>query len=147
MEALEYLRQKKRLCSAQMKSPGGCRKCPMWYGKTGCGELQDEVPGKAVQIVEEWAEAHPVEGGVRLTATERRFAQIYIEKGYLWAARDKAGELNLYKREPRRGGDVFINTSPVVNGSRTVMGMAFSGITWETSPMCLPKLLDREGQR
>lgn len=144
MEAVEFLAQKKRLCAEQIKKPGGCRKCLLWYGKTGCNELLDAAPGKAVQIVEEWAEAHPVEGGVRLTAMERRFAHIYIEKGYLWAARDKDGELNLYKREPRRGGDVFVNTSPVVNGSRSVMGLTFSGVTWETSPVCLPKLLESE---
>ena len=144
MEAVEFLRQKKRLCAEQIKKPGSCRECPLWYGKTGCVELQDDDPGKAVQIVEEWAEAHPVEGGVRMTAMERRFAHIYIEKGYLWAARDKDGELNLYKREPKRGGDVFINTSPAVNGSRTVIGLTFSRIDWENSPVCLPKLLERE---
>ena len=145
MDAVEFLRQRKRLCAEQIKRPGSCRECPLWYGKTGCVELQDDDPVKAVQIVADWAEAHPVEGGVRLTAMERRFANIYIEKGYLWAARDKDGELNLYRREPKRGGCMFINLSPVANGSRSVMGVAFSGITWENSPVCLSKLLEMEG--
>lgn len=141
MEAVEYLRQKKRLCSAQMKSPGGCRKCLMWYGKTGCGELEAEDPEKAARIVFEWAEAHPAEGGIQLTAMERRFADIYIEKGYLWAARDKNGELRLYKRCPERSGDIFVSASPIVNGCRKVMCFMFAGVTWENGPVCLPKLL------
>lgn len=144
MKAVEFLRQKKRLCNAQMKAPGGCRKCPLWYGKTGCGELQDVDPVKAVQIVSDWAEAHPVEGRVNPTAREKKFIKIYIEKGFLWAARNKSGELWLYNRCPERSTDRFISTSPVINRERKVMGDMFPEITWENSPACLPKLIERE---
>lgn len=145
MDAVEYLRQRKRLCGVQIKSPGSCRKCPMWYGKTGCVELQEEDPQKAVQIVSEWAERHPVEGGIRLTAMEQIFVKLYIEKGFYWAARDKSGELKLYRKEPKRMEDTFKSLSPTPNGCRTSMWHMLPVITWENSPVCLPRLLEKEG--
>ena len=144
MEAVEYLRARTRMCRSVKRCDKECGSYDEADGCTISAIERGENPEDAVEIVQRWAEAHPVEGGVRLTAMERRFAHIYIEKGYLWAARDKDGELNLYKREPKRGGDVFINTSPAVNGSRTVIGLTFSRIDWENSPVCLPKLLERE---
>ena len=143
MDAVEYLRQKNRMCKEHFRSKWACEACGMYNGIAGCAETQNNYPEKAVEIVRRWAEAHPAEGGVVLTAMERRFVRIYIDKGYLWAARDKDGELNLYTREPVRGGVVFVNTSPTVNGTRAVTGVAFHGITWENSPVCLPKLLEK----
>lgn len=141
MDAVEFLRQRARMCDAIH-----CHDCELWDcdPESNCMGEVCENPERSVEIVRRWAEAHPVEPGIVLTAMERRFVNIYIEKGYLWAARDKDGELNLYKREPKRGGDLFINTSPSLNGSRTVTCVTFSGITWANSPVCLPKLLEKE---
>ncbi len=144
MEAVEFLRKKKRLCAEQIKKPGSCRECPLWYGKTGCIELQDEEPEKAVQIVEGWTAANPVEPGIKLRCMDSIFIQIYIEKGYLWAARDKDGELKLYRREPERKGDRFKSTSPIVTGHRKAMSHMLPAITWENSPVCLPKLITED---
>lgn len=137
MDAVEYLRQKKRMCRTT-----DCRLCPFYDGYCTEQDLQTGDPEKAVEAVSLWAAAHPVEPGITLTAMERRFVAIYIEKGYIWAARDKSGELNLYKMPPKRGADVFRSTSATVNGSRTVMGGLFPAIKWDNSPVCLPKLLE-----
>ena len=51
------------------------------------------------------------------------------------------GELRLYNRCPERKETVFVSTSPVVNGTRTVMGNMFPCIKWDNSPVCLPELL------
>ena len=141
MDAFEYLRERDRMCKVYRD---GCAGCPA--GQGDCTELETNDPAGMIWIVQKWAEAHPVDGEYRLTAMERRFAVIYIEKGYLWAARDKDGELRLYKREPERRETVFINTSPVVKSSRAVLGGLFPWITWDNSPMCLPKLLEVGGK-
>lgn len=144
MDAVEYLRQRKRLCDVQTKSPGGCRECPACYGVTGCVELEEADPEKAVRIVADWAERNPVEGETKLTSIEQIFVKIYIEHGYLWAARDKAGELKLYRKEPKRMEEAFKSLSPVANGCRTALPHMLPAITWECSPVCLPKLLERK---
>lgn len=140
MEATEYLRQRARMC-------GECDLC-----EEGCGffdhvqdcrrgEIETVNPELAVEIVQRWAEAHPVEGGINLTAMERRFVQIYIEKGYIWAAREKSGYLVLFKRCPERINDGFVDTAPR-HGSRGVLGDLLLSVTWENSPVLLPKLLE-----
>lgn len=144
MEAVEYLRQRKRLCEVQTKGPEGCRECPLWNGATGCVELQEADPEKAVRIVADWAERNPVERETRLTSMEQIFVKIYIEHGYIWAARDKAGELKLYRKEPKRMGDAFKSLSPAANSCRTALPHMLPAITWENSPACLPKMLERK---
>lgn len=142
MNAVDYLRQRERMCNTE-DCPGGCdydfdtRRCHM-------DDLEASNPSEAVEIVRRWAEAHPVEGGIRLTAMERRFAQIYIEKGYLWAAREKNGRLMLYKRCPEREDGRFTSTSPIRYGSREVFGDLMLSVTWENSPVLLPKLIEEE---
>lgn len=138
MDAAEYLRQRARMCEAIR-----CADCPFFNGDAGdnCMSRESIDPEAAVDIVCRWATENPVEPRITLTAMEERFVRIYIEKGYLWAARDKGGELNLYIRAPKRGADLFTSTSPTVHGSRTVYGYMFPGVTWENSPVCLPKLL------
>lgn len=147
MDALEYLRQKKRMCEEQLKGSGSCRKCEMGKAEFECSGLEMRDPEKAVQIVSEYAERHPVEGGIRLTAMEQIFVKIYIERGYIWAARDRNGELRLYKRMPKRGDGLFTNTSPAVHSCRTAMSHMLPIVTWENSPVCLPRLLEKsEGE-
>ena len=103
MDAVEFMRIFHRMCKEIR-----CTECIFFDEYSACDGVDDVDPVDAVTFVQGWAMAHPVEPGIVLTAMERRFAQIYIEKGYLWAARDKDGELNLYKREPKRGGDVSL---------------------------------------
>ena len=138
MDAVEYLRQRARMCEAIR-----CADCFFFDGDAegNCMSGETEDPEKSVEIIRKWAEQNPEEPRVVLTAMERRFVHIYIDKGYLWAARDKGGELKIYKRCPDREQDAFKSTSPVVHGSRAVMGHMFPGITWEAIPVCLPKLL------
>lgn len=58
MDAVEYLKQKKRM-TKDCKT--GCDNCPFTYIKTGqtCINFQYDHPEKAVAIVEEWAKEHP----------------------------------------------------------------------------------------
>lgn len=138
MEAVEYLRQKKRMCHAQER----CGMCPARNRNYFCFDLERADPAQAVQIVEAWAAAHPVEPGVKLIGMDAAFVQIYIECGYLWAARNKSGELRLYRKEPKRLAGAFKSLSPTPNGCRAAMSHMLPGITWENSPVCLPKLLE-----
>ena len=148
MDALEYLRQKKRMCDSILdneKYGYDCPQCPLYNeSNVDCTEMENRAPESAVRIVSEWAERHPVEGGVKLTAMEQVFVKVYIEKGYIWAARDRNGELRMYKRMPKRGDGLFVNTSPAVHSYRTALSHMLPWIKWENSPVCLPKLLERE---
>lgn len=140
MNATEYLRHKQRMCkSVEMN----CRECDLEGGyHAGCGYLERDDPETAVEIVRQWAVLNPVEDEVTLTTIERQFVRIYIERGYLWAARDKNGELHLYTREPARSGaGKFINVSPSKYSRRKSLAK-FPAITWENSPVCLPRLLE-----
>lgn len=59
MDAVEYLKQKKRM-TKDCKT--GCDSCPFTYTKTGqtCINFQYDHPEKAVSIVEQWAKKHSV---------------------------------------------------------------------------------------
>lgn len=59
MDAVEYLKQKKRM-TKDCKT--GCDNCPFTYTKTGqtCINFQYDHPEKAVAIVGEWAKEHPL---------------------------------------------------------------------------------------
>ena len=140
MDAVEYLRERARMCENIT-----CSSCYFFDGAPdgNCMSREAADPELAVEMVRRWAAAHPDTPGIALTAMERRFIGIYVEKGYLWAARDKNGELNLYKREPARGGDVFRNTSATVNGCRSAMEHMLPGVTWGNSPVCLPRLVEK----
>lgn len=142
MDAVEFLIQRSRMCEEM-----GCLDCPFFPPDPDkpCFEDGHMPPEEAVRLVRLWAEAHPVEGKIGLSEDEQYLVRVYIDKGYLWAARDKDGSLRLYKREPKRREIAFVNTSPVVNGCRLVWGKSlFPGVTWEKSPVCLPKLLESE---
>ncbi|CAK7076045.1 MAG: hypothetical protein EUB_03908 [Eubacterium sp.] len=69
MDAVEYLKQKKRM-TKDCKT--GCDNCPSTYTKTGqtCINFQYDHPEKAVAIVEEWAKEHPA----------KTYKSVFLEK-------------------------------------------------------------------
>lgn len=140
MDAVEYLRARARMCAAIK-----CQDCEHWNGEpeSNCLDELCKNPARAVEIVRRWAQENPEEPQLALSAMEQRFVHIYIEKGFLWAARNKDGRLRLYKRCPERADREFTNTSASLESSRDVIAMVFPAITWENSPVCLPKLLER----
>ena len=83
MDAVEFLRQRARMCEAIT-----CQACELWDGdpESNCISEVCKAPELSVEIVRRWAEANTVEPGIVLTAMERRFIRIYVDKGYLWAA-------------------------------------------------------------
>lgn len=146
MDALEYLRARERMCETQLERKGDCIGCPFWSREVNCETVEKDAPQTAIRVVSEWVDLHPVEGGIRLTAMEQAIVKLYIEKGYIWAARDMSGALYLYKREPRRVDDIFKNVPPATAYAKrlviTAMATKLRGITWQNSPVCLPKLLE-----
>ena len=154
MDAVEYLRQRRLLCETQQDlHPGDfddyCADCPLntAYPST-CRVYEHLSPAEVVDIVEEWADAKRYSGGTRLSTMDERFVRIYIEKGFLWAARDKDGGLNLYSREPERVANKFfrLKLSDTRYESRFVYHHMLPSVTWENSPVCLPRLLERREQ-
>ena len=65
MDAIEYLKQKKRM--AKKNSTGccaiRCSECPLYAENNGmnceCSELETLYPEKTIEIVEQWAQEHP----------------------------------------------------------------------------------------
>ena len=65
MDAIEYLRQKARMCDYENADGRRCEECPfnkeliIPYGTSGCDDIDEKYPEKAVQLVYEWAQSHP----------------------------------------------------------------------------------------
>lgn len=61
MEAVEFLKVMNRMC---VRHPG-CAQCPMFEAKhkactNGCFAYVTDYPDKAVEIVQQWGEQHPI---------------------------------------------------------------------------------------
>lgn len=77
MDAVTYLKEKKRMCDA-MKD--GCENCPM-QGCKGCGSIEIEDPETAVDYVEMWSKEHPKETNkTRFLAEHREHIRQYVER-------------------------------------------------------------------
>ena len=65
MDAVEYLRQKTRMCEYEGSVKKDCENCPFFLilitpnHKSSCDDIDSEYPEKAVQLVYEWAKTHP----------------------------------------------------------------------------------------
>lgn len=61
MDAVEYLKIRKRMCESKL---GSCKSCPLRAGNNGtrsvCANFINTHPEQAVAIVEKWAAEHPV---------------------------------------------------------------------------------------
>ena len=152
MDALEYLRQRQLLCETQQDlHPDDwaeyCSDCPLKvaYPAT-CRIFEHHRPAEAVRIVEEWADAKRCSGDACLSVMDERFARNYIDKGFLWAARDRDGGLVMYSMEPVRVANEFFRPRlPEIRICqwRVAYSHMLPSITWENSPMYLPRLLER----
>lgn len=62
MDAIKYFKEKKRMTNGCKSS--SCKTCPLSVKDNNvdqfCTDLELEYPEKAVEIVEKWAEGHPV---------------------------------------------------------------------------------------
>ena len=63
MDAVEYLKEKNRICRKYGEFPGDCFECPIGNDSGGCQagvfENQKVTEEMLVQIVERWAAEHP----------------------------------------------------------------------------------------
>lgn len=64
MDAVEYLKIKTSMSNRCNTGNGSCDCCPLSSANNSkgiyCDELEEKYPGKAVEIVENWAKEHPV---------------------------------------------------------------------------------------
>ena len=61
MDAVKFLKEKKRMCISS--GDDSCHGCPI-YAECGiltCAQFQDTLPNQTVKIVEKWAREHPRE--------------------------------------------------------------------------------------
>ena len=60
MDAIEYLKERKRMCDGFAH----CTGCPLSYQENGteltCGRFVEEYPEKTVELVEKWSKEHSV---------------------------------------------------------------------------------------
>lgn len=59
----------------------------------------------------------------------------------MWIARDKDGELFVYKQRPFRNGDVF-NSAYGMYGMMAILNYEYPEVTWENSPKELVVKMD-----
>lgn len=70
MDAVEYLRDRARMCAAI-----SCQDCEHWdgYPESNCLDELCKNPARAVEIVRRWAQENPEEPQLALSAMEQRF--------------------------------------------------------------------------
>ena len=61
MDAVEFLKEKSRMCNAFNLCDGGGykEKCELYKEGLTCADYTNDYPEKAVEIVERWAKEHP----------------------------------------------------------------------------------------
>ena len=64
MDAIKYLKKKKRMLDSLGRKSGRCNgvlcsDCPFDNVKMDCSDFEAEYPEKAIAIVEKWTEEHP----------------------------------------------------------------------------------------
>lgn len=62
MDAVEFLREKKRMCN----SYDSCSKCKLLGGKCNISEIEHDEMKDAVSIVEEWSKGHPFKTNIQV---------------------------------------------------------------------------------
>lgn len=88
MNAIEYLKQCKRMCSHYERVIPICTGCPLFHQAPGCSELEGENPAEAVKIVEEWSAEHPEVGA------SKKEAPAVLKKGTpVWYVDTDIGEI------------------------------------------------------
>ena len=69
MDAVEYIKEKVRMCHSDPIEKFKCDRCPMFADtiEIGCVYWEETDPTEAVRIVEEWSKAHPIQtNGMKL---------------------------------------------------------------------------------
>ena len=59
MEALEFLKEHKRICNAYSRSDNGCCDCPLVSHCIVSSATSDEDFKKMTDVVEQWSKEHP----------------------------------------------------------------------------------------
>ena len=61
MDAVEYIKEKVRMCHSDPVTKYTCNRCPFDAdtNEIGCVYWEETDPAEAVRIVEEWSKAHP----------------------------------------------------------------------------------------
>ena len=59
MEALEFLRARKRMCNEYSRSYNGCCDCPLVSHCSISSTASDDDNKKTVDVVEQWSKEHP----------------------------------------------------------------------------------------
>lgn len=63
MDAVEYIKEKVRMCHSDPVTKNKCNRCPFDADtvEIGCVYWEETDPAEAVRIVEEWSKAHPIQ--------------------------------------------------------------------------------------
>ena len=59
MDALEFLKEHKRMCNAYSRSYNGCCDCPLVSHCSISSTASDDDNKKTVDVVEQWSKEHP----------------------------------------------------------------------------------------
>jgi len=75
MDAVEYIKERTRMCESVEGGCGGCRFSDPVNGTVYfCNTYATHYPEEAVRIVEEWSKAHPVH------SREQKFEEVFGHK-------------------------------------------------------------------
>lgn len=84
MDALEFLKEHKRICNTYSRSDNGCRDCPLVSHCIVSSATSDEDFKKMTDVVEQWSKEHP-----------RKTRQSEFLKEFPNVQRDSEGIINI----------------------------------------------------
>ena len=81
MDAVEFLKEKSRMCNTFNLCDGGGYKetCELYQEGLTCADYTNDYPEKAVEIVEQWAKEHPRK--TRQSAFLKMFPDAFVYQG------------------------------------------------------------------
>ena len=106
MEALEFLKEHKRMCNEYSRSYNGCCDCPLVSHCSISSVASDDDNKKTVDVVEQWSKDHP-----------RKTRQSVFLEQYPEAAIDSYGVLNLCPTPISKSHRNIYGSCPHVSGN------------------------------
>lgn len=85
MDAVEFIRERNRMCDKYWKQDGDCDGCPMIDADVECNELRNMIDcaDKAVKVIEQWSREHPRK--TRQSVFLKMFPHVRLnDKGQPW---------------------------------------------------------------
>lgn len=146
MEAEEYLLEFSRMCK-RCNDGYDCisAPCPIAKKFKQCKliAISNKEAQMIVNLVKEWADAHPV---IKLTDLQKTAIKGRIAEGFKWIAKDKGGGTYFYEKKPHLNSLNGVYKVECGSIYEPVLNELYNFVTFESSPIYMADLLKDNGE-